>query len=107
MRGRLSVILMVLVALSLVLSLVAALAPGAIAQDSEAAPDGSAKWMRYRMPSAQDIEAAITSGFVDGQPRNCCITVEGPYPKTITPTNPCSLYGSERPNRWFCVQYYQ
>ena len=77
MRGRLPVLLMALVALALVLSLVATLAPGAIAQDSGAAPDGAAKWGRYRMPAAQDVEASITSGTVDGVPRNCAITLEG------------------------------
>ena len=77
MSGRLPVLLMALVALALVLSLVMTLASGAVAQDSGAAPDGADKWGRYMMPSAQDIDATITSGTVDGVPRNCAITLEG------------------------------
>jgi hypothetical protein len=67
--------LMALVALALVLSLVLTLAPDASAQDSGAAPDGPAKWMRYRMPATQNLEAAANANFIDIE-RNCCITVE-------------------------------
>jgi hypothetical protein len=101
MRGRLPVMLMALVALALVLSLVAALAPGAIAQDSGAAPD-AAKWGRYRMPSAQDIEAAVTSGFVVGAVRNCCILVQsGCATVASTQSAATTSMPSEKP-RWFC-----
>ena len=101
MRGRLPVMLMTLVALALVLSLVAALAPGAIAQDSGAAPD-AAKWGRYRMPAAQDIEAAVTSGFVGGQPRNCCITLQlGCFAVASVQSAATTAMPLESP-RWYC-----
>ena len=107
MRGRLSIMLMLFVALALVLSLVSAVATNVSAQDSATLSDGPGKWMRYNMPAAQDWEATTSANKPIAEPRNCCITVTGPYPQTITPTNPCSLNGFERANRWFCVQYYQ
>ena len=115
MRGRLPVMLMALVALALVLSLVAALAPGVSAQDSGAAPEGAAKWMRYAMPSAQELEAASSVYKPNGfQPKNCCITVQSGC-TAITTTMPASgsndIVGTsfgpapyqERP-RWFCTE---
>ena len=107
MRGRLPVLLMALVALALVLSLVATLAPDASAQDSGAAPDGAAKWMRYRMPAAQDIEAAITSGIVDGVPKNCCITTQF---ACVTVTSTQSATATSMPlalPRWWCPMFAQ
>ena len=102
MRGRLPVILMALVALALVLSLVATLAPNASAQDSGTAPDGTAEWGRYRMPAAQDVEAAVTSGFAGGQPKNCCITVQfGCYSVASTQSAATTSMPLERP-RWYC-----
>ena len=103
MRGRMSVLLMALVALSLVLSLVATLAPDASAQDSGAAPDGAAKWGRYRMPAAQDLEAAVTSGIVDGVVRNCCITTQFAC-VTVASTQVAATTAMpmERP-RWYCM----
>jgi hypothetical protein len=104
MRGRLPVLLMALVALALVLSLVATLAPDASAQDSGAAPDGAAKWMRYRMPSAQDIEAAVTSGVVDGVPKNCCITTQfACFTVASTQSATTAAMPLESP-RWYCPQ---
>jgi hypothetical protein len=111
MRGRLPIMLMALVALALALSLAAALAPGAIAQDSGAAPDGAAKWMRYKMPAAQEWGTVAHANFVT-QPKNCCITIQHgcqPPITTAVPTSgtnpePVSATGTcpARP-RWFCV----
>jgi len=105
--------LMTLVALALVLSLVAALAPGASAQDSGAAPEGAARWMRYNIPSAQEMEAAVNANQLNGinMPKNCCITVEhgchmittsvdNPEPVSATKT---AMPYQERP-RWFCME---
>jgi hypothetical protein len=107
MRGRLPIIFMALVALALVLSLVATLAPGAIAQDSGAAPDGAARWMRYNMPAAQDLGAATyTNGFL-AQPKNCCITIQSgctPMPSSGVNAAPAAATTSMplgQP-RWFC-----
>ena len=106
MRGRLPIMLMALVALALLLSLVATLAPDASAQDSGAAPDGAAKWMRYRMPAAQDLGAAADANFVDTK-RECCITVEQSYPNgAIIILNPSQQnHYMERP-RWYCLDSY-
>jgi hypothetical protein len=100
--------LMALVALALVLSLVATLAPDASAQDSGAAPDGPAKWMRYRMPAAQDMESAADANFVDIK-RNCCITVQSdghPNGGTIDVSSAQQNHCLESP-RWYCVNHYQ
>jgi len=95
--------LMALVALALVLSLVSALAPDASAQDSGAAPDGAAKWGRYRMPSAQDMEAAANANFV-GVKRDCCIMVKcGGFPNGAVIIDNHFL---ERP-RFYCANHYQ
>jgi len=110
MRGRLPVMLMALVALAMVLSLATTLAPGAIAQDSGAAPDGAAKWGRYRMPSAQQIEAAKTSGILGGVAQVCAIMTS--FGCTPQPSPGVSLSGTsaaatstsmptESP-RWYC-----
>ena len=110
MRGRLPIMLMALVALALVLSLVATLAPGAIAQDSGAAPSDPSNWARYRIPTTEEMEAATNANFV-GVQRDCCITVnQGCIPiPTAVPTSgtnpePVSATGTcpSRP-RWFCV----
>ncbi len=102
MSGRLPVLLMALV---LVLSLAAALAPGAIAQDSGAAPSDTARWMRYVMPTAQQLEAAadaIPNGF---QPKDCAITTMsgcGPQPSPGTAVGTVTYMPMENP-RWFCT----
>ena len=98
MRGRLPVILLAFVALSLVLSLVAALAPGASAQDSIAPDGGQGNWVRHNVPTAQQWQAASNAGALIGEPRNCAITLEGFYPK--------DYIGMEH-GRWFCARFYQ
>jgi hypothetical protein len=104
MRRRWPVLLLALVALALVLSLVLTLAPNASAQDSGAAPDGAAKWMRYRMPAAQDIEAAAASGIVDGVVKNCCITVQfACFTVASTQSVTETAMPMEQP-RWYCPQ---
>jgi hypothetical protein len=113
MKGRLPVLLMSLVALALVLGLVATLAPGAGAQDSEPSPDGPAMWMRYNIPAPQDLQAtcctnAIPNGFLTQ--KSCCITIVpgGPIttaaPISATGVNPASAAATKPvwENRWFC-----
>ena len=70
MRGRLSIILMVLVALSLVLSLVAAVAPNAAAQGGDLiiapGPDGGLnKWVRHDLPTTQHWQMAPNTDIWD------------------------------------------
>ena len=70
MRGRLSVILMVFVALSLVLSLVAAVAPNAAAQGGDLiiapGPDGGLnKWVRHDLPTTQHWQMAPNTDIWD------------------------------------------
>ena len=108
-RGRLPVTLMALVALALVLSLVAALAPYASAQDSGAAPDGAAKWMRYKLPTGEqgDIVTSVNPPPMV-IPKDCCITVnQGCIPIPTSGVNPepaaapSLMPYPERP-RWYC-----
>jgi hypothetical protein len=102
-RGRLPIMLMALVALALVLSMVATLAPGAIAQDSGAAPDGAAKWGRYKLPTGEQWEI-VTSVNPPPMviPKDCCITVEyGGHPNGIVDLSAAQNHCIERP-RWFC-----
>jgi len=105
--------LMALVALALVLSLAAALAPVAGAQDSGAAPSDLSTWTRYKIPTAQELEATVSANFVT-QPKNCCITVQSGCTAITTaiPTSGTSdIVGTsfgpasyqERP-RWFCTE---
>ena len=109
MSGRLPVLRMALVALALVLSLVAALAPGAIAQDSGATTDDPARWMRYNMPTAQQLEAAaaaIANGF---QPKDCAITTTHgcqPIPTTVFSPSSVSATTTYMPMdpRWYCAE---
>jgi hypothetical protein len=109
MRRRLFSVLMVFVALSLVLSLVAMLAPDAGAQDSGTAPDGPAKWMRYNVPAAPDLQAAgftnVPIGFTS---KTCCIIVLlGPIPTSdlvIGSESPTSSNPYSSPSRWFCMR---
>ena len=110
MRGRLPIILMALVALALVLSLAATLAPVAGAQDSGAAPSDTARWMRYVMPTAQQLEAAAAAlnGFIPI--KDCAIKTMHecqPIPTTGTSVSGASAAATstsmpmENP-RWWC-----
>ncbi len=109
MRGRLPIILMALVALALVLSLAATLAPVAGAQDSGAAPSDTAKWMRYVMPTAQQLEAAAAAvnGFIP--PKDCAITTMSscqPIPTTVLSPSAVSASQIHMPMenpRWYCA----
>ena len=100
--------LMALVALALVLSLAATQAPVAGAQDSGATPSDTSNWARYRMPTAQQLEAAAAAvnGFA---PKDCCITVQygcGPQPTNGTnpPVTPAEAAATCMPRpRWFCT----
>jgi hypothetical protein len=69
MRGRLSIALMVFVALSLVLSLVAAVAPNASAQDGTIIPGGPTgglnKWIRHDLPTTQHWQMAPNTDIWD------------------------------------------
>ena len=100
--------LMALVALALVLSLVAALAPGAIAQDSGAAPSDAAKWMRYSMPTAEqlDMVTGVNPPPPEGMPRDCCITTKHDHPNggiiIIINLSAAQLYYMNNP-RWYCT----
>ena len=108
MRGRLPVMLMALVALVLVLSLVAAVAPDAGAQDDAAPASEPSKWGRYIMPAAQGLEAATSANFIDVK-RDCCITVEHDgHPNDVVVINVSAAQNHclERP-RWYCVNHYQ
>jgi hypothetical protein len=104
-RGRLSITLMALVALALVLSLVAVLAPYASAQDSGAATDGAAQWMRYRLPSGEqwDIVTSVNPPPMV-IPKDCCITVTPNHPNgaVIVNVSAAQNHCIERP-RWFCM----
>jgi len=104
MRRRLFSVLMVFVALSLVLSLVAMLAPDAGAQDGGTAPDGPAKWMRYNIPAAQGSEAVTNANFISQQ-KTCCITVLSGGTTVLTETNAASVMPAEGVSRWFCMDY--
>ena len=101
MRGRLPVMLIMLVALALTLSLVASLAPNASAQPDPTTPGATDKWMRLNVPTAEQWQAASNPGFLVGSPRNCAITLDG-----MQQTNPGafsidSSYGILL-DRWFC-----
>jgi len=104
MKGRFTVLLMSLVALALVLSLVAMLAPDAGAQDGVTAPDGPAKWMRHNVPAAQGSEAATNANFISQQ-KTCCITVLSGGTTVLTETNAASVMPAEGVSRWFCMGY--
>lgn len=104
MKGRFTVLLMSLVALALVLSLVAMLAPDAGAQDGVTAPDGPAKWMRHNVPAAQGSEAATNANFISQQ-KTCCITVLSGGTTVLTETNAASVMPAEGVSRWFCMDY--
>ena len=78
MRGRLSIMLMVLAALALTLSLVAAVASNASAQDSAIPNDGQGNWVRHSVPTTPDrLETADSDDVVLGvaNPRYCAITL--------------------------------
>ena len=78
MKGRLSIMLVVLVALALTLSLVAAVATNASAQDSAAPDDGQGNWVRHNVPTVEDWqEISNLNGAPLPDPRNCAITLEG------------------------------
>lgn len=107
MRGRLPVLLMALVALALTLSLVAAVASNASAQDAAAPAVEPSKWTRYNMPAMQDSQVAPNANLLIAEPKNCCITLEGEPVVTVTVlassiTVPNGVNGIARP-RWFCT----
>ncbi len=106
MRGRLPVMLMALVALVLVLSLVAAVAPDAGAQDDAAPASEPSKWGRYKLPTGEQWEI-VTSVNPPPMviPKDCCITVQfGSIPNDVAiidldaAQNHCMV----RP-RWYCM----
>jgi hypothetical protein len=104
MRGRLSIALMALVALALVLSLVAAMAPDASAQDATIPAGEPSKWMRYNMPAMQDSQVTPNANSLIAEPKNCCITLEGGPVETvivIAPSGKINGFGDLMP-RWFC-----
>ncbi len=100
--------LMALVALALVLSLAAALAPIAGAQDSGAAPSDTSNWARYRIPTAEqlDLVTSVNPPPPEGMPRDCCITTRHDYPNggiIIINLSAAQLYYMESP-RWYCTE---
>ena len=103
--------LMALVALALVLSLVAAIAPNASAQDDAVPASEPSKWGRYIMPDMQDLQATVNNGIVDGMPKNCCITVKPGYyaisSPGVNPESASAVYDGYdgRVNRWCCREY--
>ena len=89
-----------LVALALVLSLVAALAPYASAQDDAAPASEPSKWGRYKLPTGEqwEIVTSVNPPPVV-MPKDCCITVKyGGYTNGLV----AQLYYLERP-RWYCI----
>jgi len=109
MKGRFTILLMSLLALALVLSLVAMLAPGAGAQDGGTAPDGPAKWMRHNVPAAQGSEAAAAANAYSISLKVCCICISpGPIPTSdsvLGSETPTSSTPYSSPSRWFCTDY--
>ena len=91
---------MALVALALVLSLVAALAPTTSAQDSEAVSGGPGRWARYTIPATQQSQDVWYANSVIAEPRNCAITIVGPYLYK-------QAYKGLEDARWFCTRFYQ
>ena len=99
--------LMVLVALALTLSLVAAVASNASADDSTIPDSGQGNWVRLKVPSAQDWQAAANPNQPSMDTRDCCITF-GPGPvETGAALDPYTAAGCpiER-QRWFCLGGY-
>ena len=97
MKGRLSILLMSLLALALSLSLVATLAPDAGAQNSGHA--------------TKDVEINTHAVPVYGMSKICCICVSpGPIPSpdadaVIGSEQPTSSTPYSSPSRWFCMEY--
>ena len=100
MRGRLPVMLIALVALALTLSLVAALAPNASAQDIPNPTGEQDSWVRLNVPAAQDLRAAPAGSGVSIPARNCAITLRGPVETAVI--NPGSTNCIDVLDRWFC-----
>ena len=94
--------LIALVALALTLSLVAALAPNASAQDIPNPTGEQDSWVRLNVPAAQDLRAAPAGSGVSIPARNCAITLSGPV-ETVTFTNPGSTNCIDIWDRWFCI----
>jgi hypothetical protein len=117
MKGRSYFLPISLVALVLVLSLVAILAPDAGAQDSGITTDDPANQARYDVPAQQDLETTgFSSGALNGfSNKYCCITiVTSAIAVPVLEINP-STAGSPAelipvPNtvdfhRWICFGY--
>lgn len=115
MKGRLHFLPMSLLALVLVLSLVAVLAPDAGAQDSGVVPDEPAEQTQYDVLAQQDLETAgFSSGIGSFGNRYCCITfVSGPMPgpdaetdsSTASSPVPNVPYANGYIHRWACSGY--
>jgi len=103
MKGRSLILLMSIMSLALVLGLVVTLAPDAGAQDSVAAPDGPAKWMRHNIPAANDVEAITRVASSSGTPKTCCIWICGEGALVQTGAAGEIAYPQIKENRWFCT----
>lgn len=114
MKGRFHFLPMSLLALVLVLSLVAILAPDAGAQGNGIAPGSPAEQVQYDVLAPQNLEAAGISNGIGVAPKTCCIMIVPSGP--IVPSTPLSATGINStaaattafyvgPSRWFCPGY--